>query len=101
MLDLQALHVAVNESPQVATGFLAWLEHVADWNGGSAEGSCAAPVASHSGGPRVGTIRNGAVGPPRMSRTVEFVGEKSCRAFRPPQLGRASVTQSLAIIAHR
>jgi len=28
----------------------------ADWTSGSAEGSCASPLASHNGGPRAGAI---------------------------------------------
>lgn len=29
--DLRALIAAANESPQLVPGFLAWLEHIGDW----------------------------------------------------------------------
>ena len=65
----------------------------ADWSSGSAAGSCSASVAAHSGGPRAGAMRGGAVGSPRwsrMSRTVGPLVMKAMILIAPPQPGHSS-----------
>jgi len=65
----------------------------ADWSSGSAAGSCAASAAAHSGGPRAGALRGGAVGSPRwprMSRTAGPSVMKAMILIAPPQPGQTS-----------
>jgi hypothetical protein len=60
---------------------------------GSAVGSGSVPAASHSGGPRAGAIRGGAVGSPRwarMSRIVAASVMKVMMLVAPPEVGHTS-----------
>ena len=65
----------------------------AHWSSGAAAGSCSALVAAHSGGPRAGAMRGGAVGSrrwPRMSRTVGPSVMKAMMCIAPPPAGHSS-----------
>ena len=91
-------HEPARRRPQTSDGggyqAMRWANSKAgaDWSSGSAAGSCAA-AAAHSGGPRAGAMRGGAVGSPRWPRMSRTVGASVMQAMiriSAPQSGHSS-----------